>query len=58
LKTAKDQLINLYYKGKEVRYLCHITDSIYFLGFKYDGLIVWDQEKDEELFRISQDWAF
>jgi hypothetical protein len=58
LKTTKDQLIKFYFKGKWVRSLCHITDSIYFLGFKYDGLRVWDQDKDEELFRIMEDWAF
>ena len=46
LKTTKHQLIKHYYKGKDVLSLCHITDSIYLLGFRYDGQIVWDQEKD------------
>jgi hypothetical protein len=45
-RTNKDKLINHYYKGKYLRSLCHITDSIYLLGFANDGLIVWDQEKD------------
>jgi hypothetical protein len=50
LKTTKDQLMKHYYKGACVLSLCHITDSIYLLGFAYDGLIVWDQEKDLQLF--------
>jgi predicted ribosome-associated RNA-binding protein Tma20 len=29
LKTTKDQLINHYHKGKWVRSLCHVTDSLY-----------------------------
>jgi hypothetical protein len=47
-KTTKDQLIKCYYKGKWIRSLCHITDSIYLLGFNpthwfsNDGLIVWN----------------
>ena len=28
------------------------------LGFRDDGLIVWDEEKDYQLFRISQDKVF
>jgi hypothetical protein len=50
LKATKDQVIKHYYKGKSIRSLCHITDSIYLVGFGYDededGLIVWDEEKD------------
>ena len=33
LKTTKDQLINHYYIGKTVTCLCHITDSVYLVGF-------------------------
>ena len=33
LKTTKDQLIKRYDQGKWVRSLCHVTDSIYLLGF-------------------------
>ena len=46
LKITKDQLIKRYYKEKYVWSLCHITDSIYLLGFFRDGLIVCDLEKD------------
>ena len=41
LKTTKDQLINHYHKGKWVRSLCHVTDSLYLVGFyEDDGLIL------------------
>ena len=46
LKTTKDQLINIYFKGKWVRSLCHITDSFYLVGFFYDQLIVWNEKTD------------
>jgi hypothetical protein len=46
LKTSKDQLIKHYYIGKTVESLCHITGSIYLVGFEDDGVIVWDEEKD------------
>jgi len=46
LKTTKDQVINHYYQRKEVRSLCHITGSVYLVGFFYDGLIAWNEEKD------------
>ena len=45
LKTTKDQLINHYYKWKTVRSLCHITDSIYFVGLDRK-MIVWNQQKE------------
>ena len=46
LKSTKDQLIKHYNKGREVSSLGHITDSIYLVGFRDYGLIVWDEEKD------------
>ena len=46
LKITKDQLIKHYQKGKEVKSLCHISGSIYLVGFYDDGLTVWDEEKD------------
>ena len=46
LKTTKDQMINHYHKGKTVFSLCHLTGSIYLIGFKDDGLIVWDEDQD------------
>ena len=33
LKTSKNQQIKHYYQGKEVISLCHITDSLYLVGF-------------------------
>lgn len=45
LETTKDQVIKHYHKGKCVRSLCHITESIYLLGLNDDGLIVWDEKK-------------
>jgi hypothetical protein len=46
LKTSKNQLINRYHKGKVVRSLCHITHSIFLVGFQYLGLILWNEETD------------
>jgi hypothetical protein len=45
LKTTKEQLINHYQKGWLVKSLCHITDSIYLVGFVV-GLKVWNEETD------------
>ena len=46
LKTTKDQLINHYHQGKWVRSLCHVTDSLYLVGFYEDGLILWNEQTD------------
>jgi hypothetical protein len=46
LKTTKDQLIKHYQKEKIVISLCHITDSIYLVGFYSNPLIVWNEERD------------
>jgi hypothetical protein len=43
LKTTKDQLIKNYYKGDAVTSLCHVTDSLYLVGFGGDGLILWNE---------------
>ena len=58
LKAAYDQLIKHYHEGESVSSLCHLADSMYLVGFTYDGLVVWDEKKDEQLFRISEDEAF
>jgi hypothetical protein len=50
LRTSKDQLINHYQKGKEVSSLCHVTDSLYLVGFLFDGLILWNELTDQLLF--------
>ena len=52
LKTTKDQLINHYHKGKPVRSLCHVTHSLYLVGFYGDGLILWNEQTDQLLSEI------
>jgi hypothetical protein len=52
LKTTKDQLINHYHNGKSVRSLCHVTDSLYLVGFVDDGLIMWNELTDQLLSEI------
>jgi hypothetical protein len=52
LKTTKDQLINHYYKGKSVISLCHVTHSLYLVGFYNDGLILWNEQTDQLLSQI------
>ena len=49
LKTTKDQLINHYHKGKWVISLCHVTDSLYLVGFYSYGLILWNEQTDQLL---------
>ena len=57
LKTTKDQLINHYHKGKWVRSLCHVTHSLYLAGFWGDGLILWNEQTDQQLFKIFDDYV-
>ena len=59
LQTTKDQLINHYYKGKWVWSLCHVTDSLYLVGFyEGDGLILWNEQTDYQLSEICDDTVF
>ena len=46
LRTTKDRVIKHYYHGKNVTSLFHITDSIYLVGLKENGLVVWNEETD------------
>jgi hypothetical protein len=56
LKTTKDQLINRYHKGKWVTSLCHVAHSLYLVGFYGgDGLILWNEQKDQLLYKIWYD---
>jgi hypothetical protein len=57
LKTTKDQLINHYYKGKRVRSLSHVTDSLYLVGFYFGagGLILWNEQTDHMLSKMCDD---
>ena len=59
LKTTKDQLINHYHKGKSVRSLCHVTHSLYLVGFGGgDGLILWNEQTDQLLSEICGGTVF
>jgi hypothetical protein len=58
LKTTKDQLINHYHKGKLVRSLCHVTHSLYLVGFRWDGLILWNEQTDQLLSQICGGGVF
>jgi hypothetical protein len=58
LKTTKDQLINHYHKGKLVRSLCHVTHSLYLVGFRDDGLILWNEQTDQLLSQICGGGVF
>ena len=59
MKTTKDQLINHYHKGKWVRSLCHVTHSLYLVGFNYDdGLILWNEQTDQLLSQICGGGVF
>jgi hypothetical protein len=55
LKTTKDQLIKRYDQGKSVESLCHVTHSLYLVGFSYDGLILWNEQTDQLLSKICSD---
>ena len=50
LKTTKNKLIKRYYNGAKVASLCHVTHSLYLVGFRYGipikPLILWNQQKD------------
>jgi hypothetical protein len=53
LKTTKDELINHYHKWKRVESLCHVTHSLYLVGFgRGDGLILWNEQTDQLLSEI------
>ena len=54
LKATKDQAIDRYLEYKSVFSICHIADSLYFVGY-LDGLIVWNAQTDQKLFQICQD---
>jgi hypothetical protein len=58
LKTTKDQLINHYHKGKSVWSLCHVTHSLYLVGFYKHGLILWNEQTDQLLSEICGDTVY
>ena len=55
LKATKDQALKTYFEGKPACSLCHIADSLYLVGFIDDGLIVWDEKKDQQVVQICPD---
>ena len=58
-KTSKDQLINHYHRGKSVRSLYHVNDSLYLVGFfASDGLILWNEQTDRQLSKICDNTVF
>ena len=58
MKTTKDKLIRHCHKENKVRSLCHISDSIYLIGVEKVGLIVWNEQNNLTVFRISENFAF
>ena len=55
LKATQDQVIKHYFQGQQVISICHAGDSIYLVGFYNDGLIVWNEQTNQQLFQICQD---
>ena len=58
LKATKDIAIKHYFQGKKAVSICHIADSLYLVGFFHEGLIVWNEQSDQELFQICQNLVF
>jgi hypothetical protein len=52
MKTIKGDQINHYHKGKDVKCLCHVTHSLYLVGFGIDGLILWNEKIDQVVSKI------
>ena len=48
-------MIKHYYQGKTVTCLCHITDTLYLVGFYSDKLRVWNEQNEQEMCLISDD---
>jgi hypothetical protein len=46
LKTTKDYLLKHYFKKKRVDSLCHVTDSLYLVGFYPGKLEVWNEQTE------------
>ena len=48
-------MIKHYHKGKFVLSLSHVTDSLYLVWFRFDGLILWNEQTDQQLSKIFDD---
>lgn len=56
LKATKDQEIKHYFEGEFILSICNIAKSLYLVGFlRGNGLIVWNEHTDQQLFQINQD---
>ena len=55
LKARKDQAIKHYFKDQRAYSICHIAESFYLVGFYKAGLIVWNEQTDQQQFQICQD---
>ena len=53
LRAKKDQAIKHYFEWAGVGCISHISESLYLVG--HNGLIVWDEQTDQELFQICED---
>ena len=58
LKATKDQVIKHYFKQEPIITICHIAESVYLVGFEKDGLTVWKEQTDQQLFKVCQDQVF
>jgi len=54
LKANREKIVAHYYQKKFVTALCHISGSIYLVGFDGNGLVVWNEQTDQELFRVYE----
>ena len=55
LKTTKDKLLKNYYKRQSIRSICHVADSLYLLGIVGSNLVLWDEQKGEQVIQICND---
>lgn len=56
LKVTRNQVIKEYYHRISINSLCQVTGSIYLVGLGNPSqLIVWDEQTDQQLFKISDD---
>lgn len=55
LKATRDQAIKQYFEGKTALSICHIAESLYLVGFFDDGLIVWNEQTEQQIIKICQD---
>ena len=58
LKATKDHAIKHFFKENPVISICHVSESLYLLGFGYNGFVVWNEQTNQQLFFISQDRVF